>query len=103
MNAALISAGLQKKAVKSCLSKGALTPDSARTLVDLGIESGIPVTKLIEQDVLRGVGSQRYWLDEGAWNDYQDGRSGKIIIASAFIFLLVGALYATYGVFTQMI
>lgn len=74
---------------------GAVSPEQARTLEELGITSGVILRRLRERAVVRKAGPNRYYLDEPSWDAVRRSRRRAIhILGVIALVLLFAVLFA---------
>ena len=71
---------------------GAVTPQQARTLEELGISSGVILRRLRERAVVREAGPDRYYLDEPSWAAVRRGRRRAIHVLGVIVLVVLFAL-----------
>lgn len=67
MNAGAVIAAQQRKAVAAFRQHACTSPESARPLEELNVRRNFAIRALIRRGVFLEVDSNRYWLDEEAW------------------------------------
>lgn len=71
---------------------GAVTPEQARTLEELGIAKGVVLRRLRERAVVRTVGPDRYYLDEPSWEAVRRSRRRAIHVLGVIALVLLFAV-----------
>jgi hypothetical protein len=73
---------------------GAMTPASAKSLSELGVDSGMAWTRLARRAIIREAGDGLYYLDEPAWVAHQQMRKriAMTMIAVALVAIATVAL-----------
>lgn len=94
MNAGAIIAAQQRQAVRAFRERGCTTPDTARPLEELSVRKNFAIKSLIRRGVLREVESDRYWLDDSAWEalSVQRRKFVTILLVLMAIFVVVSLL-----------
>ena len=89
---AVLLAG-ERRMVKRLRTAGAVTPDQARTLEELGIRRGVILRRLRERAVIREAGAERFYLDEPSWEAVRRSRRRAIhvlwVVALVVLFALL--------------
>lgn len=70
----LVLAWRIRQTVSRFREAGATSPEHARSLSDLGIRNGISIKLLRRRGVLVEAGSERYYLDEAAYERWRKRR-----------------------------
>ena len=74
---------------------GAVTPEQARTLDELGITTGVILRRLRERAVIRQAGPDRFYLDEPSWEAVRRSRRRAIhVLGVIALVLLFAVLFA---------
>ena len=68
----------ERRMVNRLRMAGAVNPQQARTLEELGISRGVILRRLRERAVIRQAGPDRYYLDEPSWEAVRRGRRRAI-------------------------
>jgi len=71
---------------------GAVTPEQARTLEELGIQRGVILRRLRERAVIRQVGPDRFYLDEPSWAAVRRSRRRAIHIVGVIVLIILFAV-----------
>jgi len=71
---------------------GAVSPQQARTLEELGIKPGVILRRLRERAVVRKVGEDRYYVDELSWEAVRRSRRRAIHVAGVIALVLILAV-----------
>ena len=70
---------------------GATTPETARTLDEVGVDQAWPLSRLRRRAVVREAAPGRYYLDEEVWTAMR-GMRQRIVLTLVGMALLVGFL-----------
>lgn len=98
--AAAIIIRKERELVDHLRSVGAVSPDSARTLTQLGADQGIAWRRLVDHAVIRSTPAGTWYLDEPSWMALRRMRRrlalvmaivGLIVALGATIMALLGA------------
>lgn len=94
MGAAVAAVILRKEReiVEAFREVGAVSPETALPLDQVGVDERIGFRRLREHEVVRDAGAGRYYLDEGVWTAVRATRRRV-----ALVLLAVGALLAAGG------
>ena len=85
----------KRRMVNRLKAAGAVSPQQARTLEELGITSGVILRRLRERAVVRKAGPDRYYLDEPSWDAVRRSRRRAIhILGVVALVLLFAVLFA---------
>ena len=80
----------ERRMVGRLRTAGAVSPEQARTLEELGVSKGVILRRLRERAVIRKAGADRYYLDEPSWEAVRRGRRRAIhvlgVIAPVVLF-----------------
>ena len=79
---------------------GAVNPQQARTLEQLGISRGVILRRLRERAVIRQAGPDRYYLDEPSWEAVRRGRRRAIHVLWVIGLVIVLAVLFSRRAFT---
>ena len=71
---------------------GAVTPQQARTLEELGISRGVVLRRLRQRAVIREAEPDRYYLDEPSWEAVRRGRRRAIHVLWVIALIMLFAL-----------
>lgn len=71
---------------------GAVNPQQARALEELGIARGVILRRLRERAVIREAGQDRFYLDEPSWEAVRRGRRRAISIIGVIALVLLFAV-----------
>ena len=71
---------------------GAVTPEQARTLEELGISRGVILRRLRERAVIRQASGDRFYLDEPSWEAVRRGRRRAIHVLGVIGLVVLFAL-----------
>jgi hypothetical protein len=70
----------ERRMVNRLRASGAVNPEQARTLEELGISRGVILRRLRERAVVRQAGPDRFYLDEPSWDAVRRSRRRAIHI-----------------------
>lgn len=85
----------ERRMVNRLRAAGAVTPEQARTLEELGISRGVIFRRLRERAVVRQAGQDRFYLDEPSWEAVRRGRRRAIhVLGVIALVLLFAVLFA---------
>lgn len=82
----------ERRMVNLLRTSGAVTPEQARTLEDLGIQQGVILRRLRERAVVRTAGPDRYYLDEPSWEAVRRSRRRAIHVLGVIALVLLFAV-----------
>ena len=82
----------ERRMVNRLRTAGAVTPEQARTLEELGIEKGVILRRLRERAVIRQAGPDRFYLDEPSWEAVRRSRRRAIHVLGVIALVLLFAL-----------
>ncbi|MBA3638805.1 MAG: hypothetical protein M3541_12225 [Acidobacteriota bacterium] len=68
----------ERRLVGRLRTAGAVNPEQARTLEELGISPGVILRRLRERAVIREADTDRFYLDEPSWEAVRRGRRRAI-------------------------
>lgn len=71
---------------------GAVSPEQARTLDELGINKGVILRRLRERAVIRQTGGDRFYLDEPSWEAVRRGRRRAIHVLGLIALVILFAV-----------
>ena len=100
INVTAIILAKERRMVGRLRMAGAVSPEQARTLEELGISKGVILRRLRERAVIRQSGPDRFYLDEPSWEAIRRGRRraihvlGVIALVVLFAFLFGRKLFA---------
>ena len=88
--------GKERRMVNRLRTMGAINPQQARTLEELGVSRGVILRRLRERAVIRQAGPDRFYLDEPSWEAIRRTRRRAIHISwvIALILLMIALLFA---------
>ena len=89
--AAVLLAG-ERRMVNRLRSAGAVTPDRARTLEELGIGRGVILRRLRERAVVRQAGPDRFYLDEPSWEAVRRSRRRAVHVLGVLALIVLFAV-----------
>ncbi|MDQ6718430.1 MAG: hypothetical protein M3Z17_08810 [Gemmatimonadota bacterium] len=81
----------ERELVELFQSAGAISPATAKTLDDVGVEQAWPLSRLRRRAVVREVGPGRFYVDEEVWVAMR-GMRQRIILMLLGLVALVGFL-----------
>jgi len=85
----------ERRMVNRLRTAGAVTPEQARTLDELGITTGVILRRLRERAVIRQAGPDRFYLDEPSWEAVRRSRRRAIhVLGVIALVLLFAVLFA---------
>lgn len=85
----------ERRMVNRVRTAGAVTPEQARTLDELGISKGVILRRLRERAVIRQAGPDRFYLDEPSWEAVRRSRRRAIhVLGVIALVLLFAVLFA---------
>jgi hypothetical protein len=85
----------ERRMVNRLRLAGAVSPQQARTLEELGITRGVILRRLRERAVIRQAGVDRFYLDEPSWEAVRRSRRRAIhILGVIALVLLFAVLFA---------
>lgn len=82
----------ERRMVSRLRTAGAVTPEQARTLDELGITKGVILRRLRERAVIRTAGPDRYYLDEPSWEAVRRSRRRAIHVLGVVALVLLFAV-----------
>ena len=82
----------ERRMVNRLRTSGAVTPEQARTLDELGITKGVILRRLRERAVIRQAGPDRFYLDEPSWEAVRRSRRRAIHVLGVIALVLLFAL-----------
>ena len=82
----------ERRMVNRLRTAGAVTPEQARTLEELGITKGVILRRLRERAVIRQAGPDRFYLDEPSWEAVRRSRRRAIHVLGVIALVLLFAL-----------
>lgn len=82
----------ERRMVNRLRTAGAVTPQQARTLDELGITKGVILRRLRERAVIRQAGPDRFYLDEPSWEAVRRSRRRAIHVLGVIALVLLFAL-----------
>lgn len=89
----LVLAWRIRQAVSRFREAGATAPEHARSLSELGICNGKSIKLLRRRGVLVDAGSERYYLDEAAYERWRKRR--RIILAVMLVIVAISGIVLT--------
>ena len=90
----------EREIVEAFRDVGAVSPETAVTLDQAGVEERVGFRRLRQHEVIReGAGADRYYLDEGVWNAVRGTRRRVALVMLAIVVLL--AVGTVTGVFAR--
>ncbi|HJR58941.1 MAG TPA: hypothetical protein VJ813_06085 [Vicinamibacterales bacterium] len=85
----------ERRMVNRVRMLGAVSPQQARTLEELGITRGVILRRLRERAVIRQAGPDRFYLDEPSWEAVRRSRRRAIhVLGVIALVLLFAVLFA---------
>ena len=90
----------ERRMVGRLRTAGAISPEQARTLEELGLSKGVILHRLRDRAVIREAGPDRYYLDEPSWEAVRRARRraihvlGVVALVVLFAFLFGRRLLA---------
>lgn len=90
--AAAVIIAKEREIVEAFRDVGAVSPETALPLEQVGVDERIGFRRLRQHEVVREAGPDRYYLDEGVWTAVRNTRRRVV-----FVLLAVGALLAAGG------
>jgi CubicO group peptidase (beta-lactamase class C family) len=85
----------ERRTVARLRAAGAVSPDSARPLADLGIKHGVILHRLRDRAVIRHTSQDRYYLDEESWDAVRRQRRRAVSVIVAIAVAIVFAVLYT--------
>ncbi|MBA2303539.1 MAG: hypothetical protein H0W08_13000 [Acidobacteria bacterium] len=86
----------ERRMVNRIRASGAVNPEQARTLEELGISRGVILRRLRERAVIRQAGPDRYYLDEPSWEAVRRSRRRAIHIMGVIaLIILIAVLFGS--------
>ena len=82
----------ERRLVNRVRMLGAVSPQQARTLEELGITRGVILRRLRERAVIRQVGPDRFYLDEPSWEAVRRSRRRAIHVLGVIALVVLFAL-----------
>lgn len=87
------AAAARRNRIMRCFAKaGAVSPERAETLEQLGITNGHIVRRMVKGGVLKETTDNRFWLDQAADAAFQRRARKAVAIAIGCALLVVGLL-----------
>lgn len=80
--------GRERRLVSTFAARGATSPESARTLQELGVSDGLILHRLEKRAVVRRADG-RYYLDEKSWEAVRRGRRRAVSVLGAIVLAVV--------------
>ncbi len=78
---------------------GAISPESACAVPEIGVHEGVALMRLRRHEVIREAAPQRFYLDEAVWLAVRRTRRRFVLaIFSVILVVLVLAVGATIGI-----
>lgn len=97
---ATVLLGKERRMVSRLRTAGAVNPQQARTLEELGISRGLVLRRLRERAVIRQAGPDRFYLDEPSWEAVRRSRRRAIHISWVIALIIVLAVLFARRVLT---
>jgi hypothetical protein len=82
----------ERRMVGRLRAAGAVSPEQARTLEELGISRGVILRRLRERAVVRQAGPDRFYLDEPSWEAVRRSRRRAIHVLGVIALILLFAV-----------
>ena len=97
--------GNERRMVAVFSARGAVTPEQALTLEQLGIEHGLILRRLMARAVIREAAPDRFYLDEASWNAVRRSRRraarvAAVVALALMLALLFGTRRAAAGLYS---
>lgn len=90
----------ERQIVEAFRNVGAVSPETAVTLDQAGVEEHVGFRRLRQHEVIReGAAAGRYYLDEGVWNAVRGTRRRLAVVM--LVIVLLFAVGTITGVFTR--